>query len=284
MSHALRRRWAALTEDLQAQKKVLVAFSAGCDSTFLLSVARYALPRENILAVTAISASLAAHEKQAAACLAEQLDVEHLFLQTEEIKNPDYAANSPNRCFFCKDELFEKLTPVAQAREMKIVDGLNLSDLSEYRPGVRAAEKWGVQHPLKEARLTKWDIRVLSRWRQLPTWKKAASPCLSSRIPYGTRVTERILRQVERAENILLEENFDVVRVRHYGTQARIEVPLADLPRLQEKSLWAHISRRFQAIGYRELVLDPRGFRSGSLNEGIQNAPLLRSEVFARAF
>jgi len=272
MSSALRRRWTALIEDLQAQNKVLVAFSAGCDSTFLLSAVRHTLPKENILAVTAVSASLAAREQHAAASLAEHLDVEHLFLQTEEINNPAYASNPSNRCFFCKDELFEKLTPLARARKMKIVDGLNLSDLADYRPGVQAAEKWRVQHPLRDAKLTKQDIRTLSRWRRLPTWKKPASPCLSSRIPYGTKVTERILRQIESAENILLEENFPVVRVRHYGTQARIEVPLADFPRLQEKSRWPRIMERFQKIGYPEVILDPRGFRSGRLNEGVENA------------
>lgn len=246
---------------------MLVAFSAGCDSTFLLSAARHALPKENVLAVTAVSASLAALEKQAAAHLAKQLDVEHLFLHTDEMNNPAYASNPLNRCFFCKDELFEKLNPVAQSRKMKIADGLNLSDLADYRPGVQAAEKWGVAHPLKDAELTKRDIRALSRWRRLPTWKKAATPCLSSRIPYGTAVTETILRQIERAETVLLEENFSIVRVRHYGTQARIEVPLSDLPRLREPSLRARVTTRFKKIGYSDIFIDPQGFRSGNLND-----------------
>jgi uncharacterized protein len=272
MGHALRARWEALLADLQAQQRLLIAFSAGCDSTFLLAAARRALPKENILAITAVSPSLAQEEKQAALQLAERLDAKHLLLTTDEMQNPQYTSNPSNRCFFCKNELFEKLAPWAKAYDMEMADGVNVTDLSDYRPGLKAAQAWHVQHPLQKAGLTKQEIRILSRWLKLPTWNKPASPCLSSRIPYGTPVTETVLRQIERAEKALHRENFSVVRVRHYGTQARIEVPLEEVPRLQERERWSRVERELKNAGYAEVIIDLRGFRSGNLN-GPENAP-----------
>src|SRR5206468_11471176 len=140
-----------------------------------------------------------------------------------------YAANPSNRCFFCKDELFDKLSPIAAQNDSMVVDGFNVSDRADYRPGFEASQKWHVEHPLDEADLSKREIRTLSRWLKLPTWNKPASPCLSSRIPYGTVVTEDILRQIEKAEDVLRQEGFSVVRVRHYGDEARLEVPVKDL-------------------------------------------------------
>ncbi len=267
----LRKKWHAFVDILQSHGRLLVAFSGGCDSTFLLAAARRTLGRENVLAVTAVSASLPMKEKAATLDLAQNLDVRYHAVPTDELKNPSYVSNPSNRCFFCKDELFEKLAPMAKENQMSIADGFNASDRTDYRPGFQASQKWGVIHPLDEAELTKREIRTLSRWMGLPTWKKPASPCLSSRIPYGTVVTEKILKQIEKAEEAVRSEGFFIVRVRHFGDEARIEVPRRDLPRLLAKERWAHIVRSVQACGYGEVIADPRGFESGRLNHPTEN-------------
>ncbi len=267
MSSTLRRRWTFLIDDLQNQNKVLVAFSAGCDSTFLLAAARRVLPKENIFAVTASSGSLAHSEREESSLLAKKIDVDHLFLETNEFANPNYVANRSNRCFFCKDELYGRLRPIADARGMTLMDGFNLSDRGEIRPGVQAAEKWGVTHPLDRALLRKSDIRTLSRWLGLPTWNKPASPCLSSRIPFGTPVTREALQRIEQAEGFLKNEGFPVVRVRHYDQRARIEVPINRISQLKSLLSETRVHLRFYEIGYLEIDVDLRGFRSGSLNK-----------------
>jgi pyridinium-3,5-biscarboxylic acid mononucleotide sulfurtransferase len=257
----------ALENILREHKRILVAFSGGCDSVFLAAAARRALGKENILAMTAVSASLPEKERAQTIELAAQLDIQHRLLNTDELENPAYAANPSNRCFFCKNELFGKLAPIAQREGWVLADGFNVSDRSDYRPGYQAAQTWKVAHPLDEAGLTKLDIRVLSRWLRLPTWNKPASPCLSSRIPYGTPVTPKTLRQIERAEVVLHAEGFRIARVRHHGLLARIEVPLNDLARLIEPERWSRVSARLEEIGYTSVEADPRGFQSGRLNE-----------------
>ena len=269
MSASLRSKWDALKRILQRHERVLVAFSGGCDSTFLLAAARQTLGKKNVLAVTANSASLPAKERLATEQLAASLDVTHRQINTEELDNPAYAANPSNRCFFCKDELFGRLAPLAQSTGRVIVDGFNVSDRSDYRPGFQAAQTWHVSHPLDDAALSKQDIRVLSRWLRLPTWNKPASPCLSSRLPYGTPVTVERLSQIEQAEEVLHAEGFAIARVRHYGALARIEVPLEKLSQLQEPTRWQRIVSRLQALGYARVEIDPRGFQSGRLNEKI---------------
>jgi uncharacterized protein len=267
MSGALREKWNTLTDGLRHRGRVLVAFSGGCDSSFLLAAAVTALGRENVLAVTAISASLPSHEKDFTRDLATRLDAPYAAIQTEELANPSYASNPSNRCYFCKNELFEKLAPIAKENKMPIADGFNVTDRADYRPGYQASQKWHVAHPLDEANLTKRDIRILSRWMGLPTWNKPASPCLSSRIPYGTAVTEKILRQIENAEEAVRSEGFRVVRVRHYGDEARVEVPLKDFSRLEAPERWPRIVKNIQACGYGSVLADPRGFESGRLNQ-----------------
>jgi uncharacterized protein len=262
----LRARHENLLVFLRREKKILVAYSGGCDSSFLLAAARRELGKEAVLAITAVSPSLAEREKTLAEDLARRLDVHHYFLETREMDNPSYVANPSNRCFYCKDELFGKLEPIAKEHRMTLVDGFNASDRSDIRPGLQAAHARSVQHPLDEADLTKRDIRVLSRWMGLLTWNKPASPCLSSRIPYGTPVTEKILKQIEKAELVVRSEGFSVVRVRHYGAQARIEVPEAELPRLKMSDCWKRVECGVKAIGYEEVIADPRGFLSGRLN------------------
>jgi len=275
----LRRKYDTLLAILRKQKRLLIAFSGGCDSTFLLATARTTLGKENVLAVTAVSASLAAQEKESAQALAEGLDVPFLGLNTDELENPAYVANPSNRCFFCKDELFGKLAPLAAQHSMRLADGFNASDRSDFRPGFQASQKWHVIHPLNDADLTKHDIRVLSRWRGLATWRKPASPCLSSRIPYGTPVTNKILRQIEFSESLLHEEGFRIVRVRHFGNEARIEVPLKDLARLQEPDRWARIAERVRSVGYEQVVADIRGFKSGRLNEKAPSLSVRSTEI-----
>jgi uncharacterized protein len=267
----LRRRYKNLLNGLREHQRVLVAFSGGCDSALLLAVARRELGKTAVLAVTAVSPSLAEQERNSSERLAQFLDVDHHFLKTDEMNNPSYISNPSNRCFFCKDELFEKLVPLAKQHRMTLVDGFNASDRSDIRPGLAAAIARGVRHPLDEANLTKKDIRVLSRWMGLPTWNKAASPCLSSRIPYGTRVTEKILKQIEMAEEAIRSEGFKVVRVRHYGAEARIEVPLRELPKLKAADRWPRIVQNVKACGYDFVIADPRGFESGRLNKSTEN-------------
>jgi uncharacterized protein len=271
MSQALRLRYTKLLVLLRERKSLLVAFSGGCDSAFLLAAARLTLGKENVLAVTAVSSSLAEREKKSADDLVRLLDVRHSFLETDEMNNPSYAANPSNRCFFCKDELFGKLAPIARENDMVLTDGFNASDRSDVRPGLQAARAWQVSHPLDEADLDKRSIRALSRWMKLPTWNKPASPCLSSRIPYGTAVTEKILKQIEKAEDAVRAEGFSIVRVRHYGTQARIEVPIQDLPRLLEEHPWQRVVKNLKAVGYESVMADPRGFESGRLNHSTPN-------------
>lgn len=270
VSRPLRAKWNQLQAELEKHSRVLIAFSGGCDSVLLAAAARRILGKENVLAVTAVSASLAARERAAVAPLVQQLDLTHQFLDTQELNNPAYTANPSNRCFFCKSELFAQLAPLAQRQRMALADGFNTSDRADFRPGVQAAEQWNVQHPLDAADLTKKEIRVLSRWLKLPTWNKPASPCLSSRIPYGTAVTREALAQIDRAEEALHDLGFSIVRVRHYGDTARIEVSPRELARLRDSTVWKKVSKKIRAAGYTHVEMDPRGFLSGRLNQVVR--------------
>lgn len=261
-----REKWETLQSQLRARGPWLIAFSGGADSTFLVAAAARAVGPKNVLAVTAVSASLAENERRDTETLAQLLGVPYQPLFTDELLNPSYASNPPNRCFYCKEELFRKLAPLAVECGMTVADGFNVSDRRDYRPGFQAAQKWQVAHPLDEAGLEKSDIRMLSRWLKLPTWNKPASPCLSSRIPYGQEVTPVRLKQIELAEGAVRALGFRVVRVRHYDTEARIEVPIKDLPRLLEPARWQEVTRQVLACGYALVTADSRGFQSGRLN------------------
>jgi uncharacterized protein len=244
-----------------------VAFSGGVDSSFLLRVAHDVLGARCI-ALTTVSAATPAHDLAAAKALATTLGVEHLVVTTDELAVPGYAENPVNRCYFCKDNLFVLCRAEADRRGIAtILDGANLDDLGDHRPGLAAASTHGIRHPLVEAGLSKADIRAASRALGLETWDRPASPCLSSRFPYGTRITLERLRQVGRAEQTLRDLGIPELRVRWQDGSARIEVPPDAMPRVLEHR--AAIVAALRGFGFTGVSLDLQGFRSGSLNEGI---------------
>lgn len=263
----LEARLALLRRQLRDMGSVLVAFSGGVDSTFLLRVAHEELgPRA--VALTTVSAVTPAEDAERARELARSWGVGHIVREVNELALPEYRANGPDRCFFCKDHLFSLCAREARALGLAIiVDGANVDDLGDHRPGLRAASDHGVRHPLVEAGLTKADIRTLSRRLDLPTWAEPASPCLSSRIPYGQAITSEALSQIARAERALRQLGFREVRVRHHGTVGRVEVPADDLPRLVSAEVRPQVVAALRAAGFTYVAADLRGFHSGSLNE-----------------
>src|SRR5947209_3012919 len=245
----------------------MVAFSGGVDTTLLAAVAHDVLSG-HALAVTGISPSVAPAERDEAAELAARIGVRYRTVATSEMDDPNYVANNPNRCFFCKDELFTRLAEIAAEEHIaQIVDGFNVDDRGDFRPGQQAARQHGVRSPLAEAGLTKAEIRELSRRRGLPTWDKPAMACLSSRIPYGTMVTVEALERIGTAEAALRALGVRQVRVRHHGDVARIET---DDPGMAVLLNPANRQRAVDAVkgaGYTFVALDLLGYRSGILNE-----------------
>ncbi|MBM2811425.1 MAG: hypothetical protein HW416_2184 [Chloroflexi bacterium] len=253
---------------------VLVAYSGGVDSAFLLKVAADALG-ERALGVTARSDSYPARELEDAIGLAREIGARHLVADTHEMEQESYVSNPSNRCYHCKTELWETLIPVAREHGLSaLADGFNADDVGDYRPGAQAAREHGVRSPLLEAGLGKPEIRLLSREMGLATWDKPAMACLSSRLPYGQRVTREKLEQIDRAEQLLRELGFRQVRVRHHGDTARIELPPADIPRFFSDGLAEPVSRRLKELGFQYVTLDLEGYRSGSLNEVLKLTPV----------
>jgi uncharacterized protein len=250
----------------------MVAFSGGVDSSFVLRVAYDAIG-DRVLALTTTSPTMPDEDRLNAIAIAQTLGVRHLIVESNELEIAGYASNPVNRCYLCKHNLFTVC--IEKARELgieTIVDGLNLDDLHDYRPGIKAAAEMHVRHPLVEVELTKAEIRELSRCLGLPTWDRPASPCLSSRFPYGTQITLQGLRQVERSEQVLRSFGFSVARVRYHGEIARIEVEASEIGRMLDAGIREAVDRELRKIGFRFVALDLRGFRSGSLNEAIQTA------------
>lgn len=259
---------ARLAAVLRRYDRVLVAFSGGVDSTLVLRAAVDALGPDRVLAVTGVSASLADRERQDAVELARQMGAPHRLLETHELENPDYAANPANRCYFCKSELYDRLGAVAAAEAFgAILDGTNLDDTHDVRPGRQAARERHVVSPLVEAGLTKQDVRDLSRQLGLPTWEKPEMPCLSSRIPYGTSVDPAKLRQIEIAEGCLRAAGIRGGRVRYHGDVARLELPPADLARFAEAAWREQLVAGIRAAGFTYVTVDLEGYRKGRLNE-----------------
>jgi uncharacterized protein len=265
---ALVAREHALLEWCRAQGSILVGFSGGVDSAYLACVVREALGAERTLAVIGRSASYPAVQWATARRVADDFGIPVLEVDTDELADPRYAANPTNRCYFCKTELWSRLLPVAQAQGFAvIVDGTNADDLHDHRPGAQAAREAGVQSPLATLGFTKADIRALSKARGLPTWAQPSSPCLSSRLPYGTEVTPARLQMIERAEAGLRALGITGnLRVRYFGEKATVELDRAIVAAWSEPARRAQIDAAVQAAGFVEVELDPRGFRSGALN------------------
>lgn len=271
---ALAAKAAHLRGILAGYESVLVAFSGGVDSAYLAIAAAGALgPRA--LAVTADSPSYPDTHRQLALSIAREFSLAHEVIHTAELDRPEYRANPANRCYYCKDELYGRLSAVARERGLAvIVDGNNADDRGDYRPGRQAAREHGVKSPLDEAGLTKDEIRELSRLEGLESWDEPASACLSSRIPYGLEVTGSALRQIERAEQVMRDLGFRIYRVRHHDTVARLEVARSEMARALDPEVNAQLVSAIKALGYQYVSLDLQGYRLGSLNEALRLRPV----------
>jgi pyridinium-3,5-biscarboxylic acid mononucleotide sulfurtransferase len=270
----LERKAAALDARLAALGSVLIAYSGGIDSAFLAVTATKLLgPRA--LCITADSPSYPDRHRNLAIGTARTFRLHHELIRTDEMSRPEYRSNPTNRCYYCKHELYTHLTAIARDRGVAAVaDGSNADDRGDYRPGRQAAREFGVISPLDEAGLTKADIRELARRAGMPSWDEPASACLSSRIPYHSEVTSEKLQMIEAAERVLRELGFRVFRVRHHEAIARIELAREEMARALDPEVAASIDRQLRAIGYRHVTIDLRGYRQGSLNEGLELRPI----------
>ena len=245
---------------------VVIGYSGGGDSTLLAAVAKEVLG-DRALCVLASSETYPLSEEEEALETAGKLGLTVTRIETSELENEDFAANTPDRCFFCKRELFGRLVEIGREHGInRVADGANVDDLDDYRPGKRAAAELGVRSPLREAGFTKKDIREISRRMGLPTWNKPSFACLSSRIPYGTRIDRDILRRLDKAERFMKELGFRQVRVRHHGDIARIEVEAEEIPRLASPEIRRQVTEKFKELEYLYTTLDLNGYRMGSMN------------------
>ena len=264
---AIEQKWDRLKTLLREMQCALLAYSGGVDSSLLLKAASEVLgPR--LIAVTAVSETYPPGELDAAKAFIRSLGVTHRILRTTELSSEEFVQNSPDRCYFCKKELFEKIRRIADTEGIPfILDGSNTDDLKDYRPGAKAAQEYSVRSPLRDAGFSKSEVRACARMLDLPVWDKPSLACLSSRIPYGTRITPVILQTIHAAEDRLRSLGFREVRVRHHGETARIEMPRNDFERMLANDAAREIVAAFKELGYTYVSLDLEGYRTGSMNE-----------------
>ena len=256
-----------LKKILSKMGKVLIAFSGGVDSTFLLKVAQDVLG-DNVLAVIASSETYPEREREEAIRFAQMFNVRHMVIHTKELDSPEFSNNPPERCYFCKKELFSKLKDIADAEGIPyVLDGSNYEDTTDFRPGMKAAEELKIRSPLKEVQLLKKEIRQLSRELDLPTWDKPSFACLSSRFPYYSEIDSISLKQIDQAEEFLRGLGFMQIRVRHHGQTARIEIESDEFPKIMKPEIREEVVRNFRKLGYTYITLDLAGYRTGSMNE-----------------
>jgi uncharacterized protein len=268
MEPQLIKKLEELKKIFQTMGRVLVAYSGGVDSTLLLKVAKDSLGEGNVLAVTALSPLYPERELAGVKKLIQNLGVRHLLIESNELEIAGFSKNPPNRCYYCKKELFGELLRLAEKESIPfIVEGSTLDDDKDHRPGRIAIQELGIRSPLKEVLFTKADVRELSRELSLPTWDKPSFACLASRFPYGEEITPEGLRMVDEAEDFLFSLGFKQVRVRHYQNLARIEILQEEMGRLMEGALREKVVSHLKEIGFKYVTLDLQGFRSGSMNE-----------------
>lgn len=265
----LHKKLENLQDILKKMGKIAIAFSGGVDSTFLLKAAHDVLG-ENVIAVTARSSTYPEREFREASDFIGGLGIRHFVIISEELEIEGFSSNPTNRCYYCKKELFTKIRAIASENGIDYVaDGSNIDDLGDYRPGLNAVRELAVVSPLREAGMTKEDIRLLSKEMGLPTWDKQAFACLASRFPYGNEITREKLGMVDQAEQFMLDLGFRQVRVRHHGDIARIEVSPEERTKFFDTDLMDRVYTRFKEIGFRYTALDLKGYRTGSMNEAI---------------